>query len=146
MIEFENTIHIRRDITTVYDFVTEPANIPLWNYFVRSVEQIGPDRYHQVRDTDEQTYRVLERDPNRRIVLETEPGEKPAFYRAMTFTEANGGTHIHDVWKLDLGMPGFVETVAKGPVRAAIGKNLDKLKELMETGKTTLQNGRKVRL
>jgi hypothetical protein len=40
------------------------------------------------------------------------------------------------------GIAGFVAGFATAPIRRAVGQNLGKLKELLETGRTQLQDGR----
>ena len=40
------------------------------------------------------------------------------------------------------GIAGVVAGFATAPIRRAVGQNLGKLKELLETGRTQLQDGR----
>ena len=53
-----------------------------------------------------------------------------------------GGTRLHDRWELETGLPGLVEQITRGQVQTAVAQNLEKLKELLETGRTRLQDGR----
>jgi hypothetical protein len=43
---------------------------------------------------------------------------------------------------LDTGKPALVEKLAGGNVKSAVTENLQKLKQLLETGKVILQDGR----
>lgn len=56
------------------------------------------------------------------------------------------GTRVVDEWELDLGRPAILERLAVGKVRAGVRENLGKLKELLERGRVTLQDGRRVTL
>ncbi len=55
MIEFENTVQIKRPIGEVFTFLSNLANLPKWNYFVTRVTKVseGPagigTTYHQIR-------------------------------------------------------------------------------------------------
>ena len=50
-----------------------------------------------------------------------------------------------DEWELDLGRGPLVELLGTGRVKSAVAENLGKLKELLETGETQLQDGRVTR-
>lgn len=150
MIEFENSILIERPIEVVFAFLAEFENVPKWNYFVREVRKTsaGPAAvgatYRQVRMTDEQDFRVAEFELNRRLVVETLPDSSPEFMRRFTLQEEGEGTRILDEWELDLGRPAIIERLAVGRVRSGVRENLGKLKELLERGRVTLQDGREV--
>ena len=53
-----------------------------------------------------------------------------------------GGTRLRDRWELETGLPALVERITSGQVQTAVAQNLEKLKELLETGRTRLQDGR----
>ena len=152
MIEFETSIRIERSVSEVFSFVADLENLPKWNYFVTQVRKTseGPvgvgTTYHQIRKTDRQDLRIVEFDQDRAISIETIPPSKPDLEREMVFRAENGSTRIIDRWKLDTGRPGFLQKLARGRVRSAVEENLGKLKELLETGRATLQDGRRVSL
>lgn len=152
MIEFQNMILIQRPIEDVFAFVAEFENIPKWNYYVTDVRQTsaGPvdvgTHYHQVRKSDEQDYTITEFDAPRSVVVRTTPGSTPRFERRMVFEPVKEGTRIIDDWELDTGRGWLVERLGVGRVRGAVAENLGKLKELLETGQTRLQDGRVVRI
>ncbi|MHA2066112.1 MAG: SRPBCC family protein [Candidatus Thorarchaeota archaeon] len=148
MIEFENEIEIEQPINTVFEFLADLENLPKWNYFVTQVRKTasGPPRvgatYHQVRKSDSQELKIIEFEEHRVLTVETIPPSKPALWRRMTFENIGGKTRIRDSWKLDTGHPGILQTFGKVRVKSAVMENLTKLKELLETGQITLQDGR----
>lgn len=150
MIQFENTITIRRPVEDVFAFVVNFENLPKWNYYVvdvRKVSQGDPGEgsvFHQIRKTDEQDFRVTQFQPNVRIAVETTPNSKPRFQRQFLFEPAEQGTRIIDSWKLDAGENPLIRWLGSMRVKAAVAENLGKLRDLLETGETELQDGRKV--
>ena len=152
VIEFETSIRIERPLPDVFAFVADLENVPRWNYFVVEVSKTSEGlpgvgaTYHQRRKTDSQELRVVAFDPDRSVTIETISPSRPEFSRTMTFSEEDGATLLVDRWKLDTGHPGFLQKLARGRIRSAVRENLRKLKELLETGRTTLQDGRQIRI
>ncbi len=152
MLEFENTITINRPVSEVFEFVADPENFPRWNYYVLTVRKLssGPigvgTAYHQVRKTDEQDFRIIEFERNRRMTLKTSPYSTPQLEMRLTFQEQGGATHLRDVWKLDTGLPTPLEWLGARRVRSAVAENLAKLKQILEQGQVVLQDGRAVSL
>lgn len=152
MIKFENQITIDLPISDVFPFVTNLENIPKWNYFVQSVSKTstGPAEigsiYHQVRKNDNQNLKIVEVQPNKNLVVETIPPSKPSLRREIIFQARDGSTTIVDRWELSFDLFGPLETLAGNRVKSAVKENLKKLKELLETGNTILQDGRSVAL
>ena len=150
MLEFENTITINRPLSEVFDFVTDPENLPSWNYYVLSVRKRSGDpigvgtSYHQVRKTDEQDFRITEFELNRRMALKASPRSTPQLEMQLTFYEQAGATRLRDEWKLDTRLPASLEWLGTRRVRSAVAENLAKLKELLEEGRVVLQDGRQV--
>jgi hypothetical protein len=62
--------------------------------------------------------------------------------RTMTFAGEGNTTRITDEWSIELGIPPLLRPLGKAKVSSAVQENLAKLKELLETGTTTLQDGR----
>ena len=152
MIKFENQITIDLPISDVFPFVTNLENIPKWNYFVQSVSKtftgstgIG-SIYHQVRKNDSQDLKIVELQPNKSLVVETIPPSKPSLRREIVFHVRDESTTVVDRWELSFGLFGPLETLAGNKVKSAVKENLKKLKELLETGNTILQDGRSVAL
>jgi uncharacterized membrane protein len=148
MVRFQNRIEILRPLDEVFEFVSQLENIPRWNYYVTRVERTSEGRdllgseYQQIRRTDRQKLRVVAYDPNRLLVIEAVPPSKPVFRREMSFIGNGDTTTIVDSWSLDLGFPGLIERFSKDRVRSAVNENLQKLKELLENGNVTLQDGK----
>jgi hypothetical protein len=98
--------------------------------------------FRQIRKTDSQEYKITEFEPNRRVTVETLP---PYLKLVMRFTLEQANNHntlLTDEWELDTGKPALVEKLAGGNVKSAVTENLQKLKQLLETGKVILQDGR----
>ena len=151
MIKFENVIDIHSPLEQVFAFVADFENIPKWNYYVTQVRQSSsgaPDvgaTYHQVRKVDAQDFEITAYQPNRMIAVKTLPDSKPYFARMFTFEKTADGTRITDIWELETGYNRIVEALGKGRVVAGVMENLGKLKQLLETGETQLQDGRTIR-
>jgi uncharacterized membrane protein len=152
MISFENTIEIQLPVKEVFEFVANFENTPKWNYFVTNVRQIEGSApgagavYHQRRIHDEQTYRVTDYKTDHSVAIKTIKGSTPALERHMVFESTANGTRIRDQWNLELSTNPLVERLGKGRVKSAVAENLGKLKQLMETHETRLQDGRLIKL
>jgi uncharacterized membrane protein len=150
VLEFENSIRIDRPVDEVFVYLSDFENIPKWNYYVLEASQrtdspIGVGTtYHQVRKTDEQDFRITEFEPNHMVAVKTLPQSSPGFERRFTLYEEGNTTRIRDEWKLDTGRPAILERLAGGRVKSAVAENLAKLKELLQEGRTVLQDGRQV--
>jgi uncharacterized membrane protein len=152
MLEFENAVRIDRPIEDVFAFLADFENIPKWNYYVVDVKKIshGPvsvgSRYHQVRKTDEQTFRLISFEPGRLIEAKTEPGSLPQLEMRFVVQPEEGKTLLRDQWKLATGKPAILEKLAARSIKSAVAENLGKLKQLLENGWVILQDGRRMTL
>lgn len=150
MMNFEITVVINRPVPDVFAFVADFENVPKWNYYVTRVTKLSKGSpgegtmYHQIRKTDEQDFEVTHFRPNEAIVVETTPGSQPQFERKLVFEAVNSGTRIVDTWKLELGRNPLLQWLGTPKVKSAVAANLGKLKELLETGHTQLQDGREI--
>lgn len=148
MIAINNSITINAAVKTVFDFLSTPEKIPQWNYYVVSVRKISEGntivrpRYHQVRKNDEQTFEITKYEENKFVEYSTIPGSLVQFKRQFTFTAVNNQCLVEDSFTLDTGFPVLLERLFTRKVKGAVKENLTKLKELLETGKTTLQDER----
>lgn len=147
MIEFKNTIVIKRPLEEVFSFISDFENMSKWNYFVLTVDQLTKESvgvgttYHQTRKTDQQKFRVVEYQPNEAVAIETLPPEKELKMR-FKFKPLEDGTQLIDEWKLETNTPGPLKWIAEKKIKSAVSENLEKLKVLLETGHVTLQDGR----
>jgi uncharacterized protein YndB with AHSA1/START domain len=149
LLEFSNKLEIRRPIAEVFQFLSNFENMPKWNYFVVNVKKIsdGPvginTAFRQKRKTDSQEYKIVEYEPNKRVAIEFQP---PSVKLTMRFTlkssHNDNDTVVVDEWKFDTGIPALFARIGITSVKAAVAENLVKLKQLLETGKTILQDGR----
>jgi uncharacterized membrane protein len=152
MIEFENRVEIDRPVDVVFQFLADLENLPKWNYYVTRVVKTsdGPpgvgSTYHQQRKTDDQEIEIAALEQDRMLILRTIPPSTPELERTMILERDEDRTQILDRWKLDTGHLGILQMLAKGRVRSAVEENLGKLKELLEQGSVTLQDGRQVLL
>lgn len=148
MIQFTTHVDIDRPPPEVFDFVVDFENTPKWNYFVIDVKKQSADPigvgtvFHQVRKTDQQDYQVTGLDTGRLIEVKTTPGSLPSFTIRYQFDPMHAGTRLTDHWQLDSGHNALLERLGARRIRAAVTENLGKLKELLETGTTQLQDGR----
>lgn len=148
MMNFENTIEIQCSVEEVFTFVADFENIPKWNYYVKSVRKLSDMMtdvgavYHQIRKSDQQYFQIAEYRVNEAIVIETITGSQPQFERRFVFEPVVDGTKIIDTWKLELGHNSLIQLLGVPRVKTAVKDNLRKLKTLLETGRTQLQDGR----
>ena len=147
MIQLCNKISIRKSQVKVFNFLRDFRNIPKWNYYVINVFPLdskdSATYYHQVRRNDEQDFEVVETKPDKKIVIRTLPGQSISFQREFTLgTNQEGHCVINDKFDLDTGHPGILQSLFKTKMKNAVKKNLTKLKELLETGSSKLQDGR----
>jgi uncharacterized membrane protein len=153
LLEINNKVEIKRPIAGVFQFLSNFENMPKWNYFVVNVKKIsnGPvginTAFRQTRKTDNQEYRIIEYEPKHKVTVETSP---PYSRLRMRFTlepsDNDNGTIVIDEWKFDTGKPALFERIAGRKVKFAVAENLEKLKQLLETGRTILQDGREERI
>ena len=152
MVHFENELTIDQPTNQVFAFIADLENLPAWNYYVQTVTKTSPgtiglgSEFHQVRKEDEQDLRISEYIPDQLLIIETIPPSKPELKREMVFEELSGKTHIIDAWELELGLPGIIEKLSARKVRSAVHENLLKLKQLLESGTVTLQDGQTYRI
>lgn len=148
MISFTNTITIHKPIEEVFVFVSDFTNIPKWNYFVMQVTPTNGHKpaigaqYHQVRKEDEQYFEVKAYEALHHFRIQTLPGSRPQFDRTVEFTTDGEFTSIRDTFSLSTAYPAMMEYLFKSKIKNAVYDNLEKLKELLESGSTTLQDGR----
>ena len=148
MIEFTIHVDIHRPPQQIFDFLLDFENAPKWNYYVTDVTKrsSGPiglgTVFHQTRKTDQQDYQITDIDPGRSIEITTTAGSSPAFTRRLELEPAPTGTRLHDHWRLHTERHPLMERLATRQISTAVTENLGKLKGLLETGTTKLQDGR----
>ena len=144
---FTNTLIIDRPVTDTFAFVSDFENMPKWNYFVEETSSESPPGrgagtiYRQRRRTDEQRFVVTDFEPDQLVAVRTLPPARDLQMR-FTFRRHGGGTRLTDDWTLETGLPRWLERISTSRVSSAVRDNLAKLKELLETGRVRLQDGR----
>lgn len=145
--QFTNNVFIDRPVSEVFAFISNFENIPKWNYFVVAVTNESPPglgvgtTYQQRRKSDEQQYVVTEFEPDVRVAVRTLP-PSPRLLMSFAFEQYGRGTRLTDQWVLETGLPRWLEGIGTSRVSSAVRDNLAKLKELLETGRVRLQDGR----
>ncbi|MGD8404830.1 MAG: SRPBCC family protein [Anaerolineales bacterium] len=148
MIRFENRIHIDRPREEVFDFVSDFENVPKWNYFVESVRKVDQipigmgAQFHQIRKTDQQHFEIIEFERPSKVTVKTLEGSLPKFTMDFEFETKGDATILTDTWQLETGHNPFLELIGKSKIKSAVADNLSKLKQLMETHKARLQDGK----
>jgi uncharacterized membrane protein len=152
MIAFRNTIVIHKSVEDTFAFLSDFTNIPKWNYYVYRVTPVSSGEtaagtvFRQERRQDEQIYEIIDFEPPERLGVKTLPGSSLQFERTFVLCPSESKTELRDDWKIHTGRSGFVEKLASRKIKNAVRENLGKLKELLETGRTMLQDGREVSL
>jgi carbon monoxide dehydrogenase subunit G len=139
--EFSNAITIERSPHDVFEFVSDLENVPKWNYAIVETRKAseGPvavgTTYRQVRslpNRSEETLRVTEFEPDRRFGFE---GGLGRFEGTLTYEleEIGGDTRLTNQADLEArGIAKLAAPIASVRVRAAVAKNLETLKQLLE--------------
>ena len=149
MLSITNSILIDKPLKEVFAFVSDPCNNPKWNYFVQSVEKMNEEEgigaeYLQTRKRDKQKFGILVYKANERVVIQSLPRERLYVRRDMRFEGDNNQTTIMDQIDFKAPLPQFLSgLLLRGP-KNGVKQNLEKLKQLLETGSVILQDGRKV--
>ncbi len=140
--KFTNVVTIRRRPAEVFAFLADPGNIPRWNYAISETRKASPgpvgvgSRYIQTRTVpsrSEETFDITEFEPERRLSISGRFGPLPA--RATYTLEADGeATRLTNA--VDLRPTGLVRLaapLATSRVKAAVAKNLARLKRVLES-------------
>ena len=139
------SIEIDRPPDVVAAFAGDPGNATAWYANIRSVEWKTPPPLavgSQIAFVAQflgrvlsYTYEVVELEPGVRMVMRTSDGPFPMETTYSWAPNGTGGTHME---LRNLGEPyGFSKVAApmmKPAMRRAVGKDLRRLKELLESG------------
>jgi uncharacterized membrane protein len=136
MIGVETRVEIERPIGEVFDYVSDPRNLPAWNSAVRSVRPLGTRTYLMERDLPSgaaaNEIEVIARVPQREFVFRTTSGTTPFAYR-IRFTAIEPATVMELDVSASLGPVGdLLGPLARGMVKRGVDENLASLKALLE--------------
>jgi uncharacterized membrane protein len=152
MIPIRNELLINKPREDTFKFLSKFENVPLWNYYVKSVKKISSNIdgagtvYHQIRKNDQQKFKVTEYNPPVLIAIETIDNSIPKFKRTFKLNQVDDQTHLDDTFEVDTGSPLILERLLKNKMKSAVSNNLHNLKDLLENRKTILPDGRSVHI
>lgn len=149
MLSITNSISIEKPLAEVFAFVGDQRNNPKWNYYIHQVEKtndlvgVGAE-YLQTRKSDKHRLGIIVFNVNKRLVIQSMPGQSPAVRRELIFNGDEKRTTIQDQIDFKVPLPMFLSSLILSGPRKGVKQNLEKLKELLETGSVVLQNGKEV--
>ena len=164
-INFEISQTIEQPIERVFSFLSNFSNMTSWNYYIQSVTKLSQGNisvgstFEMKRPHDLNLYKIIELDPPNKIIVELQPpGPKQQLIFELESNDKQ--TNITYKWYLDLekykALKYFPKSIFKRMLlsipkrviltktKPAVEQNFKKMKELLETGQTTLQDGRHV--
>jgi uncharacterized protein YndB with AHSA1/START domain len=153
-VSFRNSVRVDRPVEEVFSLVSDFGKIPLWNPNVRSVDKLtqGPiavgSRYRQRRASDEQRFEITRLNPPRLVAIRTLPGSRPSFNMTFSFESDCKGTVVtvvHGRWAFKDKRLRKLARLLQPKAERASAEALLGMKQLLETGSTTPQDGREVK-
>jgi hypothetical protein len=153
MIDFYNQIRIERAPDYVFNVLADFESLPIWKLLEMQVRRVSQGEvklgttYHLYRKGDRRTLRIYEYKKDRSLGIETVEN-KPPRVNLYFKLEPDGTTRtlLNASGQIETGLPGLLEKMAAGKVRSMVDENLLKVKELLETGSTTMPGGQVVHL
>lgn len=142
LVDFTNTVVIRRPPGEVFRFLAELENVPTWNYAITETRKTsqGPvgvgTTYRQVRSLpsrSEEALEITEFEPDRRLAIR---GGLGPLRGTMSYTlePVDEGTRLTNAADLEgRGVMKIAAPLAAGRIREAVATNLGVLKDLLET-------------
>ena len=141
MIEFENSVTIRRPREEVFAFLANFENVPRWNHAIAETRKTtgGPvgvgSRFLQVRQVprrSEEAFEVTGYEPPHYLAIR---GTLGPFDSELSYEIGTSGADTRLVNRIRLrpqGVLGILGQAAAGRIREAVAKNLGVLKEILE--------------
>ena len=144
MATFQNTVTIRRAVEDVFAFLADFENIPTWNYAIVETKKTSPEpvgvgtTYRQIRsipDRREEGFEVTAFEPTSRLEVHGDIGRFVATI-SYQLTPTGDGTRLTNAVDLkpSSGVLRLLAPLAAFRVKPAVAANLEKLKEVLETG------------
>jgi uncharacterized protein YndB with AHSA1/START domain len=141
MIRFTNTIDINRPPEEVFDYVSDLAHTPEWNWAIAETVKTGPGpigegtTYQQSRRVSEQATENLQisvLEPPRRLQVDGTLARRPARLN-YEFTPHKGGGRLTNLVELEPhGVIRLLAPALTGRIEAAVAHNLAQLKQHLE--------------
>jgi polyketide cyclase/dehydrase/lipid transport protein len=139
---FQNTVTIRRPQVEVFAFLADFQNVPSWNYAIEQTTKTsaGPvgvgTTYRQIRTIPrrrEESFHVTIFEPPTRLAIQGQIGPFHAKISYLIEPIADGTRLANDVELEPSSAPlRLIGPLAVPQVKAAVGRNLSTLKELLE--------------
>ncbi|MBD0669726.1 SRPBCC family protein [Streptomyces sp. CBMA156] len=140
---FENTLTIHAPADEVFAHLARPENLPRWNHALDRTEQTSPgpigvgSTYRQTRTLPrpaEEHFRITEYDPPNLLTAEGDfgPLTGTTTYR-LTPLDRHTTRLLNTVHLTASGALKAVAAVAGPRIKRAVAKNLDVLKDILET-------------
>lgn len=141
--QFENTLTINAPADRVFEYLAQPENLPHWNYALDTTEQTSPGSigvgttYRQTRHIPhpaEEHFRVTEYEPPSLLTIDGDfgPFTGTSTYRLSAVDQRT--TELVNSFHLTAsGAAKALSAVAGPQIKHAVAKNLEVLKEILET-------------
>ena len=139
---FHNIVTIRRPPVDVFAFLADFQNVPSWNYAIEETRKIsaGPvgvgTTYRQIRTVprrSEESFHVTNFEPPTRLAIQGQVGPFHAKISYLIEPTADGTRLANDVeLEPSSALLRLIGPLAVQQVKAAVGRNLGTLKELLE--------------
>jgi uncharacterized protein YndB with AHSA1/START domain len=142
VISFQTSVRIARPVEEVFDYVSEPENLPRWNSAVQTVRQTtsGEDpvgsSYAMTRQLPsgqaENELEITVFEHPREFAIRTLSGPTPFVYR-YAFSASDGGTLVELDGDVELpGIAALARPLARRAVKRGVDDNLATLKRVLE--------------
>lgn len=140
--QFENVVVIDRPVEEVFAYLADFSNVPEWNYAIEETRQVSPGpvgvgaEYRQTRSLprpSEETFVVAEYEPNQKLAIE---GDLGPYFGTLSYElqSSASGTEVRNAADLEgQGVLKIAGGLLGGRIREAVGQNLQKLKQLLES-------------
>lgn len=153
MIESTSTIRIERPAWFIFSFLSDIEGSPIWEQFEMRAIKISPGEvglgteFHLVHRNYERTLRVTEYEKDSLLGAKTvEPSAPKVALRFKLQPQGNSQTQLSIEWKLETGTAALLERLVAGKIKSAVLESFYHLRELLETGSVTLDDGREINL
>jgi uncharacterized protein YndB with AHSA1/START domain len=145
MAAFANTLTITRPVGEVFAYLADAENLPRWNYAIEQTRKISPGPvgvgtvYRQTRTIprrSQEDFEIIVFQPPGQLAFDGTFGSFKA--RTSYLLEAVAdGTRLTNSWDLEPTSPPLrlFGPLATPRIKAAVGKNLRTLKQILEGGR-----------
>lgn len=140
---FQNTVMITRPVQEVFAFLADFENIPAWNYAIEQTTKTSPGpagagaTYRQTRTLprrSQEDFEVTVFEPPSRLAIE---GQFGPFHATTSYLlePAASGTRLTNTIELEpsSALLRLISPLAVPKVKEAVARNLNSLKQLLET-------------